>query len=317
MPPKVVFTDHTFDSLEIEQSVLGEEVELIDGERDDCPIEELVTGADGILVMFDEITESVIERAEQCEIIARTGIGLDNVAIDAATENDVMVTNVDDYCIEEVATHAMGMLLALERKLMLYTDQVTAGDWDVNEGQPMRRLSTQTLGLVGFGNIAQAVNERAAAFGMDVLAYDPYLDAEEISSSDAEPVDDFHSLLERADAISLHTPLTSETEGLIGEEQLAMMDNSTHLINVARGGLIDEDALASASVGGIGLDTRESEPPDSDSPLHEHDNVVLSPHAAWHSVESVKELRKKAAQNVREALDGETPSYLVNTEVSS
>lgn len=321
MTYRVVFTDHTFDDLDIEREVLEPiDAEVIDGEAVAGPVEDLVADADAVLVMYETVDADLMDAMGDCRIISRTGIGLDNVDVGAATERGIYVTNVPDYCIPEVSDHAMAMLLALSRKLVEYDERVAAGEWDVSAGRPMRRLETQTLGLVAFGNVARAVCEKAGAFGLEVLAHDPYLTDEEIRDGGAEPVEAFDDLLSRSDAISVHAPLTDETVGLIDAEALATMQETAFLINVARGGIVDESALAEAldagEIAGAGLDVLADEPPDPENPLLDHDRAIVTPHAAWNSVESVRELRRKAALNVRDALAGDVPTYLVNRELA-
>ena len=320
MPHRVVFTDHTFDTLDVERDIFADmDVELVDGERTDEPLSELVPDADALLVMYDKIDAELIDAMEHCRVISRTGIGVDNVDVEAATERGIFVTNVPDYCIPEVADHTLALALALERKIVDYDRSVRDGEWDVFQGRPMHRLTEQTWGLVGFGNIAQAVASRAAALGMEQVAYDEYLDDEEISQHGARPVDSLTQVLETADVVSVHVPLTPETEGLIGESQLRSMRETAYLINCARGGIVDEhalaDAIASGGIAGAGLDVLSEEPPASDHPLRGESRVIITPHAAFNSEESVVELREKAARNVRDALVGETPTYLVNDQL--
>ena len=320
MPHRVVFTDHTFDTLDVEREILADsDVDLVDGEQTDEPLSELVLDADALLVMYDEIDAELIDTMEHCRVISRTGIGVDNVDVEAATERGILVTNVPDYCIPEVADHTLALALALERKIVDYDRSVRDGEWDVFQGRPMHRLTEQTWGLVGFGNIAQAVGSRAAALGMDLVAYDEYLDDEEISENGVRPVDSLTEVLETADVVSVHVPLTSETEGLIGESQLRSMRETAYLINCARGGIVDEQALADAiesgGIAGAGLDVLSEEPPTDDHPLLDESRVIITPHAAFNSEESVVELREKAARNVRDALTGETPTYLVNDQL--
>lgn len=319
---RVVMTDHTFESLDIEEGVLADvdaEVKLVDGEDHDGPLTELVEGADALIVMYADITSAVMDAMPDCSVIARTGIGVDNVDVGAATERGIMVANVPDYCIDEVSTHTLALLLAFQRNVIFYDSQTGAGEWDVAAGPTMHRLSERTLGLVAFGRTAQEVARKATTFGMEVLAWDPYLDDEEIRDGGAEPIEDLETVLARADALSVHTPLNEETRGMIGTRQFERLDEEAVVLNVARGGIIDESALADAldagEIAGAGIDVLTEEPPAPDHPLRARDNVVLTPHAAWNSVESMQELRRKAAGNVRAALDGEEPNYLVNTDV--
>lgn len=322
MAHRVVFTDHTFDSLDIERDVFDDasvDIELIDGEATDEPLAELVAGADGVIVMYEEISEDVLDRMPDCQVVSRTGIGVDNVDVEAATERGMYVTNVTDYCIAEVSDHTLGLLLALQRKIVFYNERTNEGEWDVSAGRPMTRLEEQTIGLVAFGKTAREVGRKAAAFGMDVLAWDPYLEDETIEDAGATPVDALEDLLTRSDVVSVHTPLTSETEGIISTEEFELLSESAIVLNVARGGIVDEAALADAldarEIAGAGIDVLTEEPPEASHPLVDRDDVVLTPHAAWNSTESVEELREKAATNVRATLEGEVPPYLFNEEV--
>ncbi|QIO25224.1 C-terminal binding protein [Haloarcula sp. JP-L23] len=317
MTHRVVFTDHTFDDLDIEREILAEaDAELVDAAASDEPLADLVTDADGILVMYDEIDAGLIRSMSECQVISRTGIGVDNVDIDAATEAGIHVTNVPDYCIPEVADHTLGLALALQRKLIEYDRSVEAGEWDVSAGRPMHRLAEQTWGLVGYGNIARAVGDRVEATGMDRIAFDAFLDDEEIRKNGAEPVDSLDELLGRADVVSVHVPLTEETENMVGRAELEAMQNHAYLINCARGGIVDEDALAAAlddgEIAGAGLDVLSEEPPSEDHPLLDDHRMIITPHAAFNSEESVVELRQKAARNARDVLSGELPAYSVN-----
>jgi D-3-phosphoglycerate dehydrogenase len=317
MSDTIVFTDHTFDALDIERDILAEVgAALIDAEASDEPLETLVADADGVVVMYEEVDGDLLDAMPNCRVVSRTGIGFDNVDLDAATERGVYVTNVPDYCISEVSSHTIALLLALERKVVEYNGRVKAGEWDVNAGRAMHRLDGQTLGLIAFGDIAQAVAEKASAFGMDVIAHDPYIDEAE---GDATLVDDLPTLLTESDAVSIHGPLTPQTRGMIGADELDRMNESAFLLNTARGGIVDEAALANAiragDIAGAGLDVLDSEPPADDSPLLDLDDVILTPHAAYNSAESVVELREKATRNVAQALAGDVPDYVVNDEV--
>jgi D-3-phosphoglycerate dehydrogenase len=318
----VVFTDHTFDDLDIERAILDEvDAELVDAETRDDPLETVLADADpdGVIVMYADVDADLLDLMPKCHVVSRTGIGFDNVDLDAATERGVYVTNVPDYCIPEVSDHTIALLLALARKVVDYNDRVEAGEWDVTAGRTMRRLDGGTLGLIAYGDIARAVGEKARALGMDVLAHDPYLDETDVADEAVTLVDDRDDLLAESDAVSIHAPLTPATEGLIGPDELARMKETAFLLNTARGGIVDEDALADAirvgEIAGAGLDVLAAEPPDDDSPLLDLDEVILTPHAAYNSAESVVELREKAARNVAAALAGEVPPYVVNEAV--
>jgi D-3-phosphoglycerate dehydrogenase len=320
MEYQVVFTDHTFDTLDIEREILEEiDAEVIDGEAVEGSLEDHLPDADAVIVMYETIDAERMDLMPDCQVISRTGIGVDNVDLDAATERGIHVTNVPDYCIPEVSDHTMALLLALERKVVDYNRRVKAGEWDVTAGRTMHRLPGQTLGLVAFGDIARAVCEKATAFGMDVITFDPYLSEEDIEGTSATLVDDLETLLDQSDAVSVHTPLTPETEGMISTDEFARMKDSAFIVNPARGGIIDESALTDAiendEIAGAGLDVLADEPPEEGGKLMELDQVILTPHAAWNSAESVVELREKAARNVRATLSGGVPEYLVNDDV--
>lgn len=320
MEYRVVFTDHTFDTLDIERTILEEAgAEVVDGEDADGPLDDHLDGADAVIVMYETIDADRMDLMPDCQIVSRTGIGVDNVDLDAATERGIHVTNVPDYCIPEVSDHTMALLLALERKIVDYNQRVKSGEWDVTAGRTMHRLSGQTLGLVAFGDIARAVCKKATAFGMDVVTFDPYLSEDDVAGTGATLVDDLETLLEQSDTVSVHTPLTPETEGMISTREFAQMKDSAFIINPARGGIIDESALTDAiendEIAGAGLDVLADEPPEPEGKLMAQDEVILTPHAAWNSAESVVELREKAAWNVRTTLEGGVSEYVVNDEV--
>jgi D-3-phosphoglycerate dehydrogenase len=316
----VAVTDYVFPSLEPEQRVLAPlGVELRPRQ---CKSEEeiiaLTQGADAVLNCYAKMTARVIEKLGRCKIIARYGIGVDNVDLIAATRAGIVVTNVPDYCIDEVSDHALALLLALARRVVSADSAVKAGAWDVVAHAGIRRLRGQALGLVGFGKIAIAVAAKAQSFGLRVLAYDPYLDSEAMGRHGVQAVD-FDGLLAESDAISIHVPLLPETRNLIGARELARMKSTAFLINTSRGGIVDELALAVAlkagRIGGAALDVLGVEPPPPDHPLRKLPNVILTPHLAFYSRESVIELQTKAAEEVARALKGEPPRSPVNREV--
>jgi D-3-phosphoglycerate dehydrogenase len=251
------------------------------------------------------------------DIIARYGIGFDNVDLLAATRAGILVTNVPDYCVDEVSDHALALMLALARQIVTADRAVKAGVWDVVPHAGVRRLRGQTLGLLGFGKIAKAVASKVQPLGMKVLVYDPYIESELIGGHGAEAVN-LDRLLAEADAISIHVPLSPETSNLIGPRELAQMKRSAFLINTSRGGIVDEQALATAlkegRLGGAALDVLPVEPPPPDHPLRQAPNTILTPHLAFYSRESVIELQTKAAEEVARALMGEPPRSPVNPE---
>jgi D-3-phosphoglycerate dehydrogenase len=316
----VAVTDFVFPSLEPEKKVLAPlGIELRHGQ---CRTEEeliaLAHDADAILNCYAKMTARVIERLRRCRIIARYGIGVDNVDLVAASRAGILVTNVPDYCVDEVSDHALALLLALARQVVKADRAVRDGAWDVVAHAGVRRLRGQVAGLVGFGKMARALVPKLQALGMRLLAYDPYLDAELIARHGAEAAD-LETLLKESDVVSIHVPLTPETRSLFGEQELAQMKPTAFVINTSRGGIVDEKALAAAleagRLGGAALDVLGEEPPSPGHPLRQAPNVILTPHLAFYSREAVVELQTRAAEEVARALKGEPPRSPVNPEV--
>jgi D-3-phosphoglycerate dehydrogenase len=316
----VAITDYVFSSLEPERTVL--EPLGVKLRPQQCRSEEeiiaLAQDADAVLNCYAKMTDRVIEQLKRCRIIARYGIGVDNVDLAAASRARILVTNVPDYCIDEVSDHALALLLALARRITVADGTVKAGAWDVVAHAGIRRLRGQTMGLLGFGKIAKALGSKVQPLGMKVLVYDPYLDSALIAQHGAEAVS-LDRLLAEADAISIHVPLSPETRNLIGSHELARMKSTALVINTSRGGVVDEQALAVAltakRLGGAALDVLSVEPPPADHPLRQAPNIILTPHLAFYSRESVIELQTKAAEEVARALKGEPPRSPVNPEV--
>ncbi len=278
----------------------------------------LARRADALMVTYAQITAEMIAQMPKVRIIARFGIGVDNVDIAAATRAGIAVTRVPEYCLDEVSDHALALLLALARKIVPANRLVQAGRWEMSAVVPIQRIRGRTLGLLGFGKIPQLVAPKAQAFGMKVMAYDPYVPDEVCQRLQVERVD-LDSLLRSCDYLSIHCALTPETRHILNAESLAKMKPGVLIVNTARGPMIDEAALAAAldsgQVGGAGLDVMEQEPPSADSPLLGRDNVLIQPHTGFYSVESLVELQTKAAQEVCRVLTGQRPLHPVNPEV--
>lgn len=314
---KVVVTDSVFPHLEVERKILAEigaDLVALQAHRDEELLEP-VQDADALLVCFAPVTGRVVEAARKCRIIARYGIGVDNVDVRTATARGIVVTNVPDYCVEEVSDHALALVLACARKVVWMDRRVRAGRWDARDAVPVRRLSSQVLGLVGFGKIPRLVARKAQAFGLRVLSFDPYVAPSAMRELGVEPVG-LRELLERSDYVSVHAPLTPQTEGLIDEAALRWMKPTAYLVNTARGRIVDEKALVRALergwIAGAALDVLPTEPPPPDDPLLRLDNVVLTPHVAFYSEESLQELQRKVAEEVVRVLTGQPPRYPVN-----
>jgi D-3-phosphoglycerate dehydrogenase len=322
MGPRVVVTDSVFPTLDPARQVLAQVgAELVVAERPEpAAVAELARDAEAVMVTYMPITAELIRQLPRCRIIARFGIGVDNVDVAAATQAGIVVTNVPDYCIDEVSDHALALLLALARRLLPADRAVRAGVWSVSALTPIHRLRGRVLGLVGFGKIARALARKAQALGLEVLAYDPYLPPEAIEAQGARPVG-FQELLERSDFISIHAPLTPETRHLFNEEAFGKIKPGAFLINTARGPIVDERALLraleSGRLAGAALDVLEQEPPPADAPLLRREDVLITPHIAFYSEESLVELQTKAAEEVVRVLQGQVPRNPVNPEVLS
>jgi len=271
--------------------------------------------ADAILVTYAKLTREILTQLTKCKAIGRFGLGVDNIDLPAAKEKGIAVNYVPDYCIREVSDHTMALLLALIRKVPLSNKLVQSGRWEMPAVVPIRRLEGTVLGLIGFGNIPRLVARKAQAFGIKVIANDPYAKPEVFKAANVEPVD-FDTLLKTADYVSVHAPLLPATRGLINASAFAKMKKGAYLVNTARGPLIDEAALIAAldtgQVGGAGLDVVAAEPLVKDSPLLGRDNVIISPHTAFYSIEALEELQIKCASDVARVLSGEKAVYPIS-----
>lgn len=280
---------------------------------------EAVRDADAIIGRWRRITKPIIDNAVKCKVIGLRSVGADSVDVDAATAMGILVTNVPDTFIEEVADHTMMMILATYRRLVIEDRMVREGRW--GEGRPLLsefpRLWGQTLGFVSFGHVARAVAVRAKAFGVHMLAYDPYIE-ELITHYGVEPVG-LTELLQRSDIVSMHAPETAETVGMLSEEHFRLMKPTALFINNGRGPTVNEAALIQALQEGwfaaAGLDVLEKEPPDPDNPLLQMDNVILTPHVASASSRMTPESRRKMGQEIALVLSGRWPRTCVNPSV--
>jgi D-3-phosphoglycerate dehydrogenase / 2-oxoglutarate reductase len=317
---KVLVTDYEYESFAPEKEVLdklGLELTFAQCRTEDDVIE-AARDADALINQYAPISRRVIENLEKCKVISRYGVGFNTIDIDAATEKGIMVGNVTDYCLDEVSDHAMALLLSCARKVTLMNNEVKSGNWNFNVAVPIFRLRGRTLGLVGFGNIPQNVAKKAQAFGLNVIAFDPFVPDEVAKQANVELVT-LDELCERSDFISVHAPLNKHTQGMISHDQFNKMKKEAFIINTARGPVIDEAALIAAlqegKIAGAGLDVVEVEPIEATNPLLKMDNVILNPHSAFYSVEAETELKRKTAQNVADVLSGYYPTYLVNKDV--
>jgi D-3-phosphoglycerate dehydrogenase len=314
---RVLITDRAWPDCSIERDVLASVgAQVVEApECDEGTLIDLARDADAIGTNWAPVTASVIRAASRCRTVARFGIGLDNISVTTATELGIPVTNVPDYCVAEVSDHALALLLAAARNVAFFHARTKSGEYRLGAGPAMRRLSEATLGLIGFGHIARALFPKARALGMTVLAHTRQQD----DFGTGCPMVSLDELLERSDFISLHAPLSKTTHHLISRPQLARMKPTALLINTSRGALIDtaalQEALAAGRIAGAALDVFDPEPPDLSDPLYRDERVILTPHAAFVSEESLRELRTRASRQIADALAGVRPANVVNPEV--
>jgi D-3-phosphoglycerate dehydrogenase len=314
--PVIAVTDSPFPSLDPAMAALARldpDVRMAKSASAD-DILAVARDADAILVTYAKLPGEVLRQLPRCKVIGRFGLGVDNIDIKTAAELGITVTYVPDYCLQEVSDHAMALLLALARKVPFSNALVQSGRWDMPAVVPIRRLEGQLLGLVGFGNIPRRVAPKAMAFGLKVVAHDPYVSAEALRALGVESAS-FDRLLAISDFVSIHAPLTPGTRGLFNADAFRKMKKGARLINTARGPLVDETALIAAldsgHLGGAALDVVATEPLAKDSPLLGRANVILTPHTAFYSVEALDELQTKCATDVARVLSGEMPVYPV------
>lgn len=290
----------------------------------DCKTEdeiiEAAKDADALLVVFAPITRRVLSSLPKLRVAVRYGVGYDTIDVDAATDNNVIVVNIPDFCLEEVSDHAMALLLACGRRLAWLTDEIKQGRWGEAQAETTREpsLFEQTLGLVGCGNIGRLTAKKAQCFGLKTIGYDPYLD-KSVAEKHGITLVSLPELLKDSDYVCLQTPLNKETRHTIGEKELKQMKPTAYLINTARGAVVDEPALIKALrerwIAGAGLDVFEVEPIGADNPLLKMDNVVLTPHCAANSSTSLQRLKLSVAREAARVLTGKWPRYWVNKDV--
>ena len=321
---RILITDFVWPSTAPEREVLvaglGDGVEVVEApDGSEATLAGLAADCDGIMTCFAQVTPAVVRAAERCRVISRYGVGVDNIAVDVATELGIPVTYVPDYCVDEVSDHVMALLLTWNRQVGFYDGVAKAGRWEGTPSpHPLTRLRGQTIGIVGFGRIGRAVADKARAFGLDVAVHDPYLPAD-AALPDGVSAATLDDLLAASDYVTVHTPLNDETRGLMGAAEFELMKPSAYIINCARGPIIDEpaliDALRDGQIAGAGLDVMESSAPPADHPLFAMDNVIVTPHVAFLSQQSVLELEVRTAQATVDVLQGRMPEFLVNPAV--
>ena len=309
---KVVVSDQVFPSVEIERGLLADiDAELVVASGSIDEVLEVASDADAILNTYLPWSGDAIAQLQKCQIIARYGIGVDNVDLGAASEAGIVVTNVPDYSVQEVAAHALALILAMLRKVVDADQSVRSGTWSIDNFRPIRRLSTLTVGLLGYGRIARQIAAPLSALGARIIAHDPYLEP----GPDLPPLLGLDEVLAEADIVSLHLPLTDETREFINAETISGMKDGAMLVNTSRGPLVDLGALAEAlrdgKLAGAGLDVFDVEPLDP-TRIEAIPNLIVTPHMAYYSEEALAESQTKAATQVIKVLTGEAPDYQVN-----
>ena len=313
---RVLITDRAWPDCQIERDVLLEVgAQLLEApDSSEATLLEFASGVDAIAACWAQVTPQIVDAAPNCKIVARFGIGLDNIPVEACTLRGIPVTYVPDYCIPEVADHTIALLLAAVRKTAFFHLHTKQGEYRLAAGPPLRRLSGLTLGLVGFGRIARAVVPRARALGLNVVATTPSGD----DHGTGCPMMPFEDLLRTSDVVSLHCPLSEDTHHMIDRTSLDWLQPHAVLINTSRGGLIDHaaawEALQRDTLGGLALDVFDPEPPNLSDPLFSDQRVIATPHAAFLSQESVEELRRRTARQIADVLAGRMPEHVVNPE---
>jgi C-terminal binding protein len=327
--PLVLITDLIVEPLDCERAVLDghAEVRALNA-RSQADLDGHLEQADAVMIYhYLRMNRELISRLRKCRLIARPGVGYDNVDIQAARERGIPVVNVPDYGTEEVADSALGMALTLARGTHLLNSRLRRGlgPWNVEPAAPVHRLRGRVFGIVGCGRIGSAAALRAKAFGFDVLIHDPFIPDGVEKALGVRRVDTLDELLAQSHILSAHCPLTPRTRGLLGAREIARMPRGSFLVNTARGGVVDTaavvEALAGGHLAGAGIDVLEQEPPPADSPVLRawrdpdhpaHDRLLLNPHTAFYCEEGCVEFRTKAAREVLRALKGEPLRNVVN-----
>ena len=315
---KVVYTDNIYKDNEIEYRRFAEAGYdfSVASSHDKETLKKECADADAVMLSLIEMDEELINSLQKCKVIVRCGMGFNNVDIPAATKRGIMVANVQKYCLDEVSDHAVALMLTLLRKTAYLSRLLREGIWDPAKARPIPRLKDLTLCLYGLGGISSRFATKAKAFGMHIAAYDPFLPAEYFEQMDVERITEEDELFRRADVLSVHLPLNKSTAKIINAEKLALMKPTALFLNLARGGLVDEEALIKAlqegKLGGAGLDVLADEFPSMDNPLFQMDNVIVSPHIAYYSEGSDVDLRNYAINQVIGALENGAPEFFLN-----
>lgn len=317
MKYKVVMTDTVYPDLELEKKLLAEnDAEFVFlGSNDPAVIADAVRDADAVITCYANVSAEAIKGMTKCRSISKTGIGVNNIDVAQATRQGIKVMNVPDYCIEEVSDHTVALLLSLTRRVPFLVRNVQGGDWSLKGCSGISRMDGKVFGLLGFGRIARRVADKVRPYGLKIMAYDPYIHADVMEKVGVQKAE-IDEVFANADIISLNLPLTAETTGMINSEAIAKMKDGVIILNTSRGPLVNEadliEGVSSGKVYGAGLDVICDEVYDAKNPLFSTENILVTPHAAFYSVESTQELREKILADVITVLKGQEPKYQVN-----
>ena len=317
---KALFTDYQYDSIRQELEILSATgAEIIDLQQDkSLALAEAVRTADVIIVQYADINAGLIAMMENCKMIIKYGIGVNNIDVVAATEKGIYVCNVPDYGIDEVSNSAVAMILSLHRKLPATQSALRKGVWGYDVMVPVKRLAGSVLGLVGLGRIPSLVAKKMAGFGVEIIACDPYVNPAYAAALGVKLVD-FETLYKESDIISIHCALTDETHHMFNADVFKAMKTGAIIVNTARGPVICEGdlvaALEAGEIAGAGLDTFEVEPIAAENPLLSMENVICTPHVAWYSEQAIENVQRGAAEDAARVLRGEAPKNPVNKPV--
>ena len=317
MSKKVLISYYEYSDVEVEKKIIEQAgYEVFDYHHDkSADISDLAGDMDGLLVQYVQVDRKVIDCLKKCSVIVRYGIGYDNIDADYAGQKGIVVCNVPDYSIEEVADHTVAMLLSLARGINKLDNSIRHGGFSFEITKPLFRLKGKTLGVIGFGRIPRAIVEKSKGFGLNIISYDPYVSKAEMDSHGVNKVN-IEEIFTASDYLTVNCPLTENTRHIINEQRLRSMKNTAYLINTARGPIVDEKALIKALekgwIAGAGLDVFEYEPLNPDNPLLNMENVILTPHCGWYTEDSITDLKTKAAEEIVRVLNGNPPKNPVN-----
>lgn len=315
----IVVTDCNHDSIEVEKSIFNQiphNLKIFQCKTENEVIQNC-QDADAIISQFAPLTGKVLQNLKKCKVIARYGLGIDGIDLEAATKEGIVIANSGNYCTNEVATHTIALILSFARGIITYRQRVKENNWHFLSVKPIHRISSLALGLFGYGKIAKEVAKIGVSLGFSVIAYDPFVDR---IDNDKIKLVDFVSLLKESDYLSIHSPLTEQTKHFFGINEFKKMKRSAYLINVARGKIVNEKdlyrALNKGMISGAALDVLEEEPPRKNHPLIKMENVIITPHAAFFSEESYQEYKMRTANSIITVLKGSIPDTIVNKEVT-